>query len=324
MAAPIRIELPTGLPVGTVNAYLLPGDEPVLVDTGLKSTASLAALESGLAAHELTFADLARVVVSHHHVDHFGLAATIAQRSAAEIWVFARARPWLEDFDGLLTRRFNYYRDVLFAKLGLSPEASGPILDYMRAVDKAAASVPPGRIVTFEKDALLSMGGADWQALHTPGHASTLTCFYQPETHDFLSTDLLLPITPTPIIEQTDDDRAQRASPLSQHLESLARINALDIGRVFPGHGDPFDDHRGLIKRQRERIEARKLECLELVRSGCRTAGELLPLMYAHYPERFRFAGLWMIVGYLDLLVAEGSLTMDEIDGVWTYRANRD
>jgi hypothetical protein len=43
--------------------------------------------------------------------------------------------------------------------------------------------------------------------------------------------------------------------------------------------------------------------------------------MYASYPPAFRFVGLWMCVGYLDLLKLEGLVTEDEQNGVWYYSA---
>ena len=81
MNYPKRIELPTGLPVDTVNVYLFTEPEPVLVDTGVKSEASLNALQAALAENSLTLADLTKVIISHPHIDHCGLAGTIAAQS---------------------------------------------------------------------------------------------------------------------------------------------------------------------------------------------------------------------------------------------------
>ena len=41
--------------------------------------------------------------------------------------------------------------------------------------------------------------------------------------------------------------------------------------------------------------------------------------MYAHYPPQFRFAGLWMLIGYLDLLQAEEKIVETTVDGILTY-----
>ncbi|MEZ4518693.1 MAG: MBL fold metallo-hydrolase [Chloroflexota bacterium] len=86
MTTPIRIELPTGLAVGTVNAYLFIQPEPVLIDAGIKSEECWEALVTQLAEYGLAPRDLSRIVITHAHVDHFGLAARLVEESDATVW----------------------------------------------------------------------------------------------------------------------------------------------------------------------------------------------------------------------------------------------
>ena len=81
----IAIELPTPYPVGPVNAYLLPGPPITLVDCGPKSSEAQAALEAGLRTAGVGFADIRRLIITHGHIDHFGLAATVAAAGGAEV-----------------------------------------------------------------------------------------------------------------------------------------------------------------------------------------------------------------------------------------------
>jgi glyoxylase-like metal-dependent hydrolase (beta-lactamase superfamily II) len=165
------------------------------------------------------------------------------------------------------------------------------------------------------------LGGAKWQVLHMPGHASHQTCFYQPESRQFLSADMLLPKTPTPIVERPSANQPRQLA-LPTFIQSLARCEALDIDTVYPGHGEPFQNHRQLIQRQRNRIQRRKKDSLALIQQGYHTAFALMNQMYAHYPPTFRFAGLWMLIGYLDLLLAEQAIVVKTVDGVWEYYVN--
>src|SRR4051812_50156636 len=90
MDAPIRIPLP--LPhIGSVNAWLLPGDPLTLIDTGPCNDAALTALEAGLARAGVRLEGLELVLVTHHHLDHSGLATTIAARPGARIAAYERA-----------------------------------------------------------------------------------------------------------------------------------------------------------------------------------------------------------------------------------------
>lgn len=315
---PIRIELETGLDVGSVNAYLFTTPEPVLVDTGIKSEQSYEMLAAALATHHLTFSDLSRVIITHPHVDHCGLAGRICAESDAIIWIYEMGRPWMLDFMTHWNQRTAFYRDHFLQQLGLPDFARQLIIGYMTHIVQQTDSVPEERLHTFSLEENLMLGGLSWQVLHTPGHASMMTCFYQPETRQFISADMLLPKTPTPIVERPEDG-AQRIPSLPIYLESLAQVEQLDIEWVYPGHGDPFTNHRELIASQRARIEQRKAECLMLVQSGITTVAGLVDQMYINYPPALRFTALWMVVGYLDLLKGAGVVVEEERNGVWHY-----
>ena len=318
-SSPQRIELPTGLPVGTVNVYLFTHPEPVLVDTGVKSAESKAALQAALRNFNLDVGDLAKVVITHPHIDHFGSAGWLAQHSNAQFFIFELGLPWLLDFATVWRQRFDYYANDLFPRMGLPPEIGDPIIDYYLSIKDAYDPLPPERAVALQDGDLLAMGGADWRVVYTPGHTYTQTCFYQPETRQFLAADMLLSIAPTPIAAPPPSGQTQRVPALPQFMRSLEIVEALDIHQVYPGHGDPFTNHRAVIQRQRNRIQQRKQETLELIQAGKRTMASLLMALYAHYPPRYRFAGLWMLLGYLDLLKAEGLVVEIEVDGVWQY-----
>jgi glyoxylase-like metal-dependent hydrolase (beta-lactamase superfamily II) len=318
---PIRIELPTGLGVGPVNAYLFDRPEVVLVDAGIKTDECWEALAAALAERGLTPADISRVVITHAHVDHYGLAARLATDCDASVWVSELGAPWLRSTAAMWHQRLVYYRDDFLAHLGLPQEAVERTLAGMEALGRLADPVPAERLVTFKLDGVLQMGGMAWQVIHTPGHASMQTCFYQPETRQLISADMLLAIAPTPVVEQPPPGSTARVPALPLFLQSLATLEALPIDHVYPGHGRPFGDPRRVMARQRERILGRKAECLEFIRQGTGSVPELLDAMYAHQPGPYRTVGLWMLIGYLDLLLADGLIRQEDRDGLWYYVA---
>jgi glyoxylase-like metal-dependent hydrolase (beta-lactamase superfamily II) len=315
---PIRIELPTQFDVGSVNSYLFIDSEPTLVDCGVDMPASWDALLAGLAKHDLTPADISRIVITHPHVDHFGQAAKIAALSGGTVWVADLGEAWLTDPQKLFGLRVDYYRDCFLRQAGIPSEIGQHILTYFADVANGITPVPANCIQTFQVGEWLEMGGSKWQVLHMPGHASHQTCFYQPESRQFLSADMLLPKTPTPIVERPLPNKPrQPALPL--FMESLARCEQLDIDFVYPGHGEPFPNHRQLIQQQRSRILRRKENAFTLIQQGYQTAFAMMNEMYAHFPPTFRFAGLWMLIGYLDLLLAENRIGVKTVDGVLEY-----
>jgi len=319
ITSPIRIPLPTGLPVGDVNAYLFPEPKPTLLDTGINIPEALSALRAALSEHGLALADLRRVIISHPHVDHFGLSAAIAAESQATFHIFEPAMPWLTDYPHPWQARLHYI-GTLFRQLNLPADIADPIIEYYHAIQSTGSGVPAGRVFPLYANQSVQMGPLAWTMLHTPGHASTLTCFYQPETRQFLSTDMLLRQTPTPIVEQPAEPGAPRTLSLPQFIESLGVVRQLDIDMVHPGHGKPFTDHRALIDAQLKRIDKRKEECFALLQAGHTEVAPMLLAMYPLYPPAFRFAGLWMLIGYLDLLKQEGRIVEETVGGTLRYR----
>lgn len=317
---PIRIELPTPFAVGPVNAYLFTQPEVVLVDTGVDSDESWQALTAGLAEHHLTLADIERVVITHAHVDHLGAAARIVRHSQADIWIADLGVDWLVNPQQQWQQRIAYYEDAFLPGTGLSLQAQEMVLAAMTAAAQGSHAVVQERVSTFAVGDVLQLGARPWQVLHMPGHASHQTCFYQAETAQFISADMLLHVTPTPIVENPGHG-GDRTPALPLYLQSLARVEQLPMDIVYPGHGPVITEPYALIQRQRERIWQRQAETLALIKNGQQTVADLVNTMYAHYPENLRFAGLWMLIGYLDLLKADQAIIEREVDGVWFYEA---
>jgi glyoxylase-like metal-dependent hydrolase (beta-lactamase superfamily II) len=319
MQKPIQIPLPIPYPVGPVNCYLFLDPVPTAVDCGLKTDAAWEALTTALATHGLAIADLQRVIITHAHVDHMGLAGKIAAHSPAQIWVADINYGWAVDLPHKWQQRLAFMQSVI-QHFGLSAEQQAAILTGMARTPTLWDAVPADRVVTFPLDGILEIGGQPWQTIYTPGHSNTQTCFYQAETRQFLAADMLLAITPTPVIEEPLDGSDERVPGLPQFLDSLALVEALEIEWVYPGHGAPFTDHRALIQRQSARIAERTAQCYSLIEEGHHTFSMLLEAMYGQLPLADRFSALGMLVGYLDLLEADGLIKGRRHEGILSFR----
>jgi len=78
-----RLAIPTPFQVGRVNAYLIEDSPLTLIDSGPNSAKALDELEQALAGLGHKVEDIELLVVTHQHIDHFGLAAILARRSGA-------------------------------------------------------------------------------------------------------------------------------------------------------------------------------------------------------------------------------------------------
>lgn len=315
---PIHISLPTPFPVGPANAYLFIDPEPTLVDCGVDTDESWYALESALAEQSLTVADIQRVIVTHAHVDHMGMAGRICAHSNANVLMWEQIAPWADQLEMMWSRRVEFLRTLL-PQYDLPDLQRDSIVNGMSGITAIWSPVPKDRVRTFSLDDKLSIGAQNWDLLYLPGHSNTQTCFFQPETGHFLAADMLLPLTPAPVLEYPLGGKLEREPSLPRMFDSFDTVYDLPIEQVYPGHGEPFTDHRSLIDHQRTRIQMRKAECLELIGDGKHQVGEMLNVMYSHHPETARFTGLSMLIGYLDLLLEDGEIREEIVDGKRRY-----
>ena len=304
MNTPIRIELPTIFGMKTVNTYLFLEPAPILIDCGEQTDKSWEALQIALAEHQLKIQDLARVIITHAHVDHIGMAGKIAAESPnTEIWVSEYAYNWAVNPQEMN----NIRQQVMQEYMQLFPQfVSSPFQQMMVQLYKKASSawgeIPKDRIRKFTLEEKLRLGNLDWEIIYAPGHCNHQTCFYQPETRQIISADMLLSITPSPVIDVTLNPPYKREKSMHQMIDSFHKFAALDIDWVYPGHYEPFQNHRELIQKQLDRIVMRKNQCLELIKTGI---DDFFALLTQLYGKNFPIPAIPMLVGYLDLLAEE-------------------
>src|SRR5262245_12703397 len=88
-----RIRVPTPFYVGPVNVYLIQEDPLTLIDVGPRDDASIAALREGLSRLGHRLADIQRIVITHAHADHYGLARVVAEESGATVFIHSWDAP---------------------------------------------------------------------------------------------------------------------------------------------------------------------------------------------------------------------------------------
>lgn len=320
MNTPIRIELPTLFGMKTVNAYLFLEPEPVLIDCGEQTDKSWDTLTKALAVHRLKINDLTKVIITHAHVDHIGMAGRIAQESEkTEIWASEYAYNWAVN-----PKEMNVIRqDVMQNYLKLFPRFENSPMQQMfigvyKQMRAAWADIPTEKVKRFTKDEKLHFGNLDWEVIYAPGHCNHQTCFYQPKTRQLLSADMLLEITPTPVIDVTLEPPYKREKGLKQMIESYNKFAQLNIDQVYPGHYTPFSNHREIIASQLSRIEQRKTQCLHHIKEGTH---EFMPLLTKLYGTNFSVPALLMLIGYLDLLATENMIDAQKTDEGLRYFA---
>jgi glyoxylase-like metal-dependent hydrolase (beta-lactamase superfamily II) len=255
-----QIRLPmVGNPLRYVNGYLLDDAGGLtLVDCGWKAPDVLAALEAGLRTLGHTLADVRRVLITHHHFDHYGLAGTLRRAGVPELLMHARDWERVRSF----RRHAESDRDadLWLERNGFTP---GPLGDDGFA-HRFEVTAPTRLVEDGERIGRL-------EALWTPGHSPGHLCFADVRTGRVLTGDHVLdPITPhIGMWRESDGD------PMGEYLASLARVRAYGDVLALPAHGEPFGD---LARRAEELIDhtaARDAQVLATLRAGPASAAEV-------------------------------------------------
>lgn len=319
MENPIRIELPEILNMKTVNSWLFKNPEPTLVDCGELTPESWESLQTALANNGLSVKDIRKIVITHAHVDHMGMANRIVQESGAMVHLSEYAFPWAQELEQLWDVRSVLIRNTFQSLLS----KDSPIIEFFGAGSTGFGSmldmwevIPAENTIQFLSQDGIEIGDRHWEVIYAPGHSSTQTVFFDPTSRHMLSADMLLQLAPTPVIELDPDKPGERQKGLPKLIESFHKMKSLDIKKAYPGHYTAFEHVNEVIDAQLTRIEMRLTQCLGFVKEG---TDNFSALFAALYPKRIHFPALVMMIGYLDELEERGLIRKDMTEE-GTYR----
>ena len=304
---PIRIELQLGIMFQSVNCYLMPGDALSLIDCGLYTEENWFLLQQELKKHGYSISDLEQVIITHEHRDHIGMLPEIMANSHAKILAPKAIKGWLEQPDQMDRKEVEFTRKLL-ANLGFPEEVLQQAYQFFDAREIGRPIKETSRIQYYQEGEKLHLGNSAWEILNTPGHCPTQHIFLEEGAARVFGSDMLLPIAPMPIPVEDKGEQDPETGALASLLSSYERVKAYDIQEVFPGHGPIFSGANGVIERQLTRIGMRKEECFEAVKSGYSTPYEVNRKMYPYQQTPPDFSGLYMVLGYLQLLQMEGKI----------------
>jgi glyoxylase-like metal-dependent hydrolase (beta-lactamase superfamily II) len=312
-----QLQLPVPY-LGSVNVWLLRGDPLTLVDTGPLNDEALAALEAALAEHGHAIVDIELVLITHHHLDHSGLAATIAKRSGAVIAAHRGTARWGAEY-GTRARAERDFTLALMAQHGVPAPlvaASAPFFDH---IARESSEFDVGRVLA-DGDTIRA-GGRTLRTVFRPGHSTTDTLFVDDDTTEVFAGDhLLAKISSGAEIMPTELPGDERRRALLEYLGNLRKTEAMEISRCYSGHGPVIDDHRTLIG-ERLAFHSDRLDLIaQLVRDGCTTAFDVARRLWSdEVAETQPVLVIWEVVGHLDILVNRGTIRED-VDGRGHHR----
>ncbi|HUA75736.1 MAG TPA: MBL fold metallo-hydrolase [Solirubrobacteraceae bacterium] len=317
-----RLAIPTPFQVGRVNAYLIEDSPLTLVDSGPNSAKALDELEQALAALGRKVEEVELLIVSHQHIDHFGLASILARRSGAEVAALDALAPFLASF-GRETDIDDAFAQNLMLRHGIPAD----VVTALRAVSASFRGWGSSVEVTrpLAPDGELALRDRTLRVLHRPGHSPSDTVFLDESSQILLAADhLIAHISSNPLLARPlgaePDPNAPRPQALLTYMASLEKTRQMELSLVLPGHGAPISDHAALIE-ERFRMHHRRAERIrKLIAQEPRTAHEIAQKLWGNVAVTQAFLTLSEVLGHADLLLQEGSVVEQEREGVVRFR----
>ncbi|MBW3593996.1 MAG: MBL fold metallo-hydrolase [Actinobacteria bacterium] len=316
-----RLVLPLPFPgLDRVNAYLLAGGiDTTLVDCGIyypdeEDDHGWADVEAAIGACGMAVTDIKRLIVTHSHIDHYGMAATFVERAGCDLWMHDAVDDDLaayRDPEGTRSRLRELFREH-----GVEPEEVDELVRFEDWRGFVSGLVEPDVKVSGSEE--VEIGPRTWQFVYTPGHSRSHICLASLGDGLLISGDHLLP-TITPHI---DYRRGAEDDPLGDFLKSLDVVEKLDPRLVLPGHGRPFEEGA-----ERARIVARHHDrrlgaILQIVRHEPHTADEITDQIFGTTLLNFeRRLALGEALAHIRYLARRGEIVRTQRDdGTFVYQ----
>ena len=331
----IRMALPFAL--DHINLWLLrdeldsPTDSSVklqgwtVVDCCISKTESKAQWED-IFATQLEGLPILRVLVTHMHPDHIGLASWLCERWQAPLWISATdyhtARMASQSTTGFGGESASAY----FASHGLNdPDSVAQIKARIHYYPSMVPSVPARYVRIMDGDRVRvggkGPGGKDWRCISGYGHAPEHIALYCEQDKVLIGGDMMLPriSTNVSVYEMEPESNA-----LTQFLQSIDRFRALPEDTLtLPSHGKPFQGLYQRIQQLHDHHRDRLAEVMQACTEAPQSAANILPIMFKRKLDLHQTTfAMGEAVAHLHALWFEGKLVRRlEADGVYRFSA---
>ncbi len=312
-----RIPMPGSL--NHINVWALDdGDGAALVDTGLSIPLSRDAWEA-LFAGPLAGRTITRVIVTHFHPDHIGLAGWLVERFGVRLWMTRGEWTWAR----MLTTDV---RDTPPPEAGAYQRAAGWDEERMAAEAgkgwgrfASVVSPVPLSYVRMQDGDSIRIGQRDWRVVTGNGHSPEHACLVDDEARLIIAGDQVLPrITSNVSLSLSEPE----ADPLGDWLASIAKLRLLpDDLLVLPSHGEPFTGLHARLDALDEGHRGR-LDALHEHISEPKRAVDCFPVLFGRKIDDGNYGlATGEALAHLRHLEASGRAEREVRDGVNWYRA---
>ena len=289
----------------------------MLVDCGMflpdEDDDGWADVNGALTACGVAPGEVKRLVMTHPHIDHYGMAARFVEETGCDLVMFHDLDPDLEMYrnpKGVADKVRDLFRDH-----GVDQSVLEELTAFEDWRGFLSGVVEP--TVRVKEGDVLEVGGRSWQVIHTPGHAHSHICLWSETDRLLISGDHLLP-TITPHI---DFKRGEDEDPLGDFLDSLGKVERLDPALVLPGHGRPFEEGAERARIVQRHHDRRLGSILQVIRKEAGSADEITEEIFGGELLNFqKRLALGEALAHLAYLRKRGEVERIEENGTFLYR----
>jgi len=314
----IPLSVPTPFYVGDVNVYLIKEDPLTLIDVGPKTKEAAGALREKLRLNGVDFKDIRRIVLTHAHEDHCGLAKQVRDEAQnAEILV----HNW--ETGHLFGRLAREEHHKLMLRAGVPDSVFREMQSIYADISLLTDALSDGDFSTLTDEQELEFSSGTLKVLHTPGHTPGSCSFVREANRTLICGDCVLKrITPNPIVSPDPVDPNKRFKSLAEYLVSLAKIRNYSPTLVYGGNGEPIHDFEEIFNRYVRAIDERQRNIISLVSKEGITAFETAQKLFPKAIDQnvHRFLAISEAIAHLDYAETEGKIAVEMKNGVEVYR----
>ena len=302
----IAIPMPEPPDLITANVFAVGKGPLTLIDTGPKNPESFEFIKKKLHVLGFDFNDIERIIITHGHVDHFGMAVSICKEAKYPIECFIHAK------DKWQVSSENFQKDMWSKELE----------HFMAIVDMPDKEIertkkrfsffkqladPIEEVSIMEDGDEFAGNGFRLRVIHTPGHSPGACCLYESRQKVLFSGDHIIKhITPNPLVEiDLDRLRNPQYQSLKAYLNSLNKLAGLNVRFVYPGHGEYIQGLRGIIFSYRDNHKKRMELVWRALKKKSRPIYHLIDDVFPFVPENDVFLAASEIFVHLEILIAE-------------------
>ncbi len=229
----IKLPLPEYFSANSVNIYLIT-DEPVtLIDTGAFYHNSVETLKTSLREHNLQLSDIKRILLTHGHVDHCGVAGLLQEKYNTEVFIHERDKLKISLSNNEKLEFRNNTFGKLIERLGFNKKIINGLNEFFTEFFKYGSVVKELTLLANEKT--VEFENFNLKVIHFPGHTAGSIGFEIPG-YVLISGDAILENTfVTPVLEFRENGILH--NNFSSYIKSLEKIKKYKNYKLLPGHG---------------------------------------------------------------------------------------